>query len=93
MTYKNSGILKLEAKIVAPRFLEEIWQGVDKADALGDNHVSFTLPSNVFLVEELEKELIKSKGIKEVGIQEVNGAYVLTAKWRRSPKGNNNGNS
>ncbi len=87
MTYKNSGMLKLEAKIVFSRFLEEIWENIDKADALGDNHVSFTLPSNVFLVEELENGLIKSKGIKEIHVQEVNGAYVLTAKWRRNNKG------
>jgi len=89
MTYKNSNILKLEAKIVLSRFLEEIWDNIDKADALGDNNISFTLPSNVFLVEGLEQELGKSNSLKQVHIQEVNGAYVLQVKWRRSNKKEN----
>lgn len=89
MTYKNSNILKLEAKIVLPRFLEEIWDNIDKADALGDNTISFTLPSNVFLVEALEQELHKSNSLKDVHIQEVNGAYVLNIKWRRTAKKEN----
>lgn len=89
MTYKNSNILKLEAKIVLSRFLEEIWDNIDKADALGENNISFTLPSNVFLVEGLEQELGKSNSLKQVHIQEVNGAYVLQVKWRRSNKKEN----
>lgn len=86
MTYKNSNMLLLEAKIVLPRFLEEIWEDIDKADAMGENNVSFTLPSNVFLVEGLEKELTKSNSLKQINIQEVNGAYVLNIKWRRAAK-------
>lgn len=86
MTYKNSNMLLLEAKIVLPRFLEEIWEDIDKADAMGENNVGFTLPSNVFLVEGLEKELLKSNSLKQINIQEVNGAYVLNIKWRRANK-------
>jgi len=86
MTYKNSNMLLLEAKIVLPRFLEEIWEDIDKADAMGENNISFTLPSNVFLVEGLEKELTKSNSLKQINIQEVNGAYVLNIKWRRANK-------
>lgn len=86
MTYKSSSMLLLEAKIVQGRILEEIWEDIDKADALGENHVSFTLPSNVFLVEGIEKELLKSSTLKAVNIQEVNGAYVLNIKWRRANK-------
>lgn len=86
MTYKSSNMLLLEAKIVQGRILEEIWEDIDKADALGENHVSFTLPSNVFLVEGIEKELLKSSTLKAVNIQEVNGAYVLQVKWRRTSR-------
>lgn len=86
MTYKNSNMLLLEAKIVLPRFLEEIWEDIDKADAMGENNISFTLPSNVFLVEGLEKELTKSNSLKQINIQEVNGAYVLNIKWRRASR-------
>lgn len=89
MTYKNSNMLLLEAKIVLQRFLEEIWEDIDKADAMGENNVSFTLPSNVFLVEGLEKELTKSNSLKQINIQEVNGAYVLNIKWRRANKKEN----
>lgn len=83
MTYETSNVLRLRAIMALPRFVEDIWEQIDKAEALGDNSLSFTLPNNVFLAEKLEAELLKSKTLRSVHIQELNGAYLLSVKWTR----------
>ena len=73
------------ARIHFDRLVEEMWEQIDKLDALGVYNTSFELPENDILADMLYDEFAKHSQIKSVKLLETNdGQFILDVNF--SPK-------
>lgn len=59
MTYKE-----LQCELMFHKWMEEIWDNIDKNDAMGNKQVSFTLGENEILANKIYDVLSKNSNLE-----------------------------